>query len=420
MQNIPPASLWQKFEPEKTEPEAAAAEKKTGTKSQLPPEFSFTPMEVKAHLDRFVIKQDEAKKALAIAICDHYHHIHRLQGDDRPKYYLKQNILLLGPTGVGKSYLIKQIAKYIGVPFVRADATRFSETGYMGANVDDVIRDLVQQADGDISKAEQGIVYIDEIDKLATSREHRGRDVSGRGVQTGLLKLMEDAEVDLNAGNDIAAQMQAMLQMHRRGKPEKQVVKTENILFIMSGAFEGIADIIKKRLGAHRAGFLRPMENINSDDSSRKLFLELSSEDLAHYGLEAEFIGRLPIRVACEELNEDDLYKILVSSEESIIQQYVDAFAAYGIACKFTSEALQRIASLACKQNTGARALMSTLEQKLRDFKFHLPSSNIKHFVVTAQTINEPERALQDLLNCNDASVLEGFFAKIPPGNVLQ
>jgi endopeptidase Clp ATP-binding regulatory subunit ClpX len=230
------------------------------TKKKTPREpdyfkFSLKPRDITAHLDRFVIGQAEAKKALAIAVCDHYNSIVSAQKSPNPSEsdaYAKQNVLILGPTGVGKTYLIKQIAKLIGVPFVKADATRFSETGYMGANVDDLIKDLVQQADGQIEQAQVGIVYLDEADKLATAAHHVGRDVSGRGVQLGLLKLMEETEVDLRSGNDPAAQMQAFLEIQQKGKIEKQVVNTKHILFIISGAFTGLEEIISKRLSSHR------------------------------------------------------------------------------------------------------------------------------------------------------------------------
>ena len=189
--------------------------------------FDLKPKEVKQYLDRYVIKQDDAKKALAIAVCDHYNHVREVH--ENPKVadtdYSKQNVVMLGPTGVGKTYLIRHIAKLIGVPFVKADATRFSETGYVGANVDDMIRDLVTQADDDIELAQYGIIYLDEVDKIATPPNIIGRDVSGRGVQIGLLKLMEETEVDLRAGYDAASQMQAMMEFQQKGKVEKRIIK---------------------------------------------------------------------------------------------------------------------------------------------------------------------------------------------------
>src|SRR6202451_651098 len=190
-----------------------------------PFQFNSTPKQIKAHLDRFVIRQDEAKKTLSIAVCDHYNHVnrlYRLEKEDpeaaRRIEYIKGNVLLLGPTGVGKTYLVKHIAELIGVPFVKADATKFSETGYVGGDVEDLVRGLVQKADGNVELAQYGIIYIDEIDKIATSTNISGRDVSGRGVQTNLLKLMEETEVPARSPNDISGQIQAMMDTSQRGK----------------------------------------------------------------------------------------------------------------------------------------------------------------------------------------------------------
>ena len=204
--------------------------------------FDLKPKEIKQYLDRYVIKQDEAKKALAIAVCDHYNHVRECHEDPTAADadYSKQNIVILGPTGVGKTYLIRHIAKLIGVPFVKADATRFSETGYVGANVDDLIRELVTQAEDNLELAQYGIIYLDEADKIATPPNIIGRDVSGRGVQIGLLKLMEETEVDLRAGNDVASQMRAAMEFQKSGKVEKEVINTRHILFIISGAFTGM------------------------------------------------------------------------------------------------------------------------------------------------------------------------------------
>src|SRR5438876_709721 len=200
-------------------------------------EFNYKPREVKAHLDRFVIKQDEAKKVLSVALCDHYHHVRlALEGRESPNY-AKQNIILIGPTGVGKTYLIRSIADLIGVPFVKADATKFSETGYVGGDVEDLVRDLVRRAEGDVARAQYGIIYIDEIDKIAAAPNSAGRDVSGRGVQTNLLKLMEETEVPARAPHDIAGQIQAMMELTQgRGRKQPATINTKHILFVVSGA----------------------------------------------------------------------------------------------------------------------------------------------------------------------------------------
>src|SRR5438445_7696898 len=218
-------------------------------------EFNYKPRDVKAYLDRFVIKQDEAKKVLSVALCDHYHHVRLALEGKESSNYAKQNIILIGPTGVGKTFLIRSAADLIGVPFAKADATKFSETGYVGGDVEDMVRDLVRLTDGDVTRAQYGIIYIDEIDKIAAAANLSGRDVSGRGVQTNLLKLMEETEVPARAPNDIAGQIQAMMEMTQgRGKKQPPTINTKHILFVVSGAFGGLEKIIQKRLRSSTIG----------------------------------------------------------------------------------------------------------------------------------------------------------------------
>ncbi len=359
--------------------------------------FDYKPKEVKQYLDRFIIKQDEGKKALSIGVCDHYNHVKDCLDDPKMSDfdYAKQNIIVLGPTGVGKTYMIKHIAKLIGVPFVKADATRFSETGYVGANVDDLIRDLVSQAEGDIELAQYGIVYLDEADKLATPPNIIGRDVSGRGVQFGLLKLMEETEVDLRASGNVNAQLETMMEFQAKGKVEQQMVNTRHILFIISGAFNGLQDIIKKRMNQKNIGF---GAEIQVDDDDAQYMHHVTSQDFIDFGFEPEFIGRLPIQVVCEELEAKDLYEILSNSEGSIIRQYERAFQSYGINVMFADEALHAISVQAHKQKTGARALMTVCEKVLRDYKFELPSTSIDEFVVTVDVVNSPQAELIKIL----------------------
>ena len=351
--------------------------------------FDLKPKGVKQYLDRYVIRQDEAKKALAIAVCDHYNHARECH--ENPKIaetdYSKQNIVMLGPTGVGKTHLIRHIAQLIGVPFVKADATRFSETGYVGANVDDMIRDLVTQADGDIELAQYGIVYLDEADKIATPPNIIGRDVSGRGVQIGLLKLMEETEVDLRAGHDIASQMQAVMEFQQKGKVEPQIINTRHILFIISGAFNGLTEIIQKRLNERSIGF---NAMVKSQEEAEDYFQSVIPQDFIEFGFDPEFIGRLPVHVICQELSADDLFQILKRSEGSIIHQYERAFRAYGIEVLFSGSGLHRIAEEAHTQKTGARALMTVCEKILRDYKFELPSTSVKEFVVAGKVVDDP------------------------------
>ena len=361
--------------------------------------FDFKPKDVKAHLDRYVIRQDEAKKALAIAVCDHYNHVREdLQHKDYE--YYKQNIMILGPTGVGKTYLVRQIARLIGIPFVKADATRFTETGYVGANVEDLVRDLVSQADNDVMTAQYGIVYIDEVDKLAAALSGYGRDISGRGVQIGLLKLMEETEIDLRAGNDVASQMQAMMEFQRKGKVEKQVINTRHILFVVSGAFNELKDPIKERLNKNSIGFKTDAQQYGDDD----LLQLATTQDFIDFGFEPEFIGRIPIRVSCSNLSSADLYDVLKYSEGSIVRQYQRNFRAYGIDMTFTNAALRRIAERAYQEKTGARGIMTVCENILRDFKFELPSTNVDEFIVTPAVCDHPQRELKKLLKAHRAA----------------
>ena len=369
-------------------------------------EFDLKPKEVKAYLDKYVIKQEEAKKILSIAICDHYNHVSECvkqekewersrSHSDSEEEYAKQNVIMIGPTGVGKTYLIKTIARLIGVPFVKADATKFSETGYVGGNVEDMVRDLVNEADGNAELAQYGMIYIDEIDKIAAANNVIGKDVSGRGVQTGLLKLMEETEVDLNTPYDPVSQMRAFMEFQRKGKVEKEVINTKHILFFVSGAFNQLEDIIKERLRKQGMGFGAEIESKKADINYMK---ECKSMDLIKYGFEPEFVGRLPVCAVCYELSPDDLCNILRYSEGSIIKQYRRAFKAYGIDAIFSDESLRKIAEKAYEEKTGARALGTVCERVLREFKFELPSSDIKSLIVTEQIVKDPVKELHKLL----------------------
>jgi endopeptidase Clp ATP-binding regulatory subunit ClpX len=361
-------------------------------------DFRYKPADIKAHLDRFVIRQDEAKKVLATAVCDHYHHarmMREMQKRDgntaQDLEFAKQNVLIVGPTGVGKTYLIKHIAELIGVPFVKADATKFSETGYVGADVDDLVRDLVSKANGNVELAEHGIIYLDEVDKLATSGDRLGRDVSGRGVQTALLKLMEETEVPLYSPNDMRSQLQMMFEMRRGDAPKRQVINTRNILFVVSGAFSGLEKIVARRLSKGSIGFgAAPRDELTPAAALR----EANTQDFIDQGFEAEFIGRLPVRVVCDALTKEDLFDVMKRSEGSIIRQFEREFAAYGISARFEDGALRIMAERASGENTGARGLVTVWERTLRDFKFELPSLGLQELVVDDVLVKHPSDSL--------------------------
>jgi ATP-dependent Clp protease ATP-binding subunit ClpX len=377
-------------------------------------EFNFLPRDIKAHLDRFVIKQDEAKKVLSIAVCDHYNHAKFLRQleKENPKRaeeteYAKQNVILVGPTGVGKTYLIKHIADLIKVPFVKADATKFSETGYVGGDVEDLVRELVHKANGDVNLAQFGIIYIDEIDKIASTGNLIGRDVSGRGVQTTLLKLMEETEVPVRSMNDIQAQLQAAFEFQKRGKAKRETINTRHILFVVSGAFEKLKEQVARRVRQGRIGFsAQPVQVMDNE-----LFQHVTTHDFVEYGFEPEFIGRLPVRVVCEDLDADDLFKIMKFSEGSLLRQYERAFRAYGIEISFEDEALRLIAEEASKEKTGARGLLTVFEKLFRDYKYYLAGSGLSQMRVTVDLVREPKRVLERLMaegQRQEAVTLEG------------
>jgi ATP-dependent Clp protease ATP-binding subunit ClpX len=389
-----------------TEPDQArTADEGTETKdAPLDIQFDYYPRDIKDYLDRFVVQQDAAKKVLATTICDHYNHIKRCSVKGPCKEYTKQNIIMLGPTGVGKTYLVRTIADLIGVPFVKADATKFSETGYVGGDVEDLVRELVHKADGNVRLAEYGIIYLDEIDKIATPTNILGRDVSGGGVQRGLLKLMEETEVSLRTPFDLTSQLQAAMEFQSKGKVSRSLINTRHILFIVSGAFNGLADIIRKRLGAKAIGFHSIGRKTPKDEDYFQL---AKSNDFIEYGFESEFVGRLPVVVSCQELGVEDLFQILKNSEGSIIRQYVNAFEAYGIELIPTDPGLYRIAQKAHEEHTGARSLVGVCERTFREYKYNLPHTSVKSLELTERLVDRPDEVLGEILQSAKANQLD-------------
>jgi ATP-dependent Clp protease ATP-binding subunit ClpX len=362
--------------------------------------FDMKPGELKAYLDEYMVKQDEAKQVLATKICTHFNRIKRFELNRKKKRSetvgeIKSNIIMIGPTGVGKTFLVKLIANKIGVPFVKGDATKFSETGYVGGDVEDLVRDLVHEANGNIELAQYGIIYLDEVDKLAASRGLMGPDVSRSGVQRALLKPLEETEVELKVPHDPISQMEAVQEFQRTGKREKKKISTKHILFIMSGAFNGLEGIVERRRHQKGIGFNAEMP---AKAKQAEHLRHLKAEDLIQYGFESEFIGRLPVVTVFEYLETEDLYKILCNPKSPILIGKKRDFKAYGIDLQFEDEALRKIAENAALERTGARGLVSAVEHVLMKFEHTLPSTDIRCLLVTPAMVDDPAGELEKIL----------------------
>ena len=338
-----------------------------------------SPKEIKAVLDDYVIGQEEAKKTLSVAVYNHYKRIAHEEVQNKDDVEIqKSNILLLGPTGCGKTLLARTLAKILNVPFAIADATTLTEAGYVGEDVENILLKLIQAADGDIQKAEKGIIYIDEIDKITRKSENPSitRDVSGEGVQQALLKIIEGtiASVPPQGG---------------RKHPNQELIQinTENILIICGGAFEGLENIIKDRTGEKAIGFgtqIKSQKEINKYE----IFQELLPQDLLKFGLIPEFIGRLPIVATLKDLDRDALIQILVEPKNSLVKQYQKLFEIDGVELVFKQEALEAIVDKAIERKTGARGLRSIIEERMRDIMFEIPSNpEIEKRIITKETI---------------------------------
>jgi len=388
-----------KMNPEEAQQKPEAAGDHPGTKvheSEI--NFNILPEELEEYLNRYVVGQESTVEVIATKVCTHFNRMKiekSVPEDQKIIGNIKSNMLLIGPTGVGKTYIIKLIAKKIGVPFVKADATKFSETGYVGGDVEDLVRELVHEADGDVSKAEYGIIYIDEIDKIASSGNMHGPDVSRTGVQRNLLKLMEDSDVDLKTPHDLASQVEAAMEAQRTGKVSRKKINTKNILFIVSGAFAGLNEIIGKRLNMQSIGFEKSKV---STQENREILKNLKTEDLIQFGFESEFVGRLPVYVVLNELDINGLYKILKNRYSTVVLGKKMDFKAYGIDLDFTDEALMELAGRAYNEKTGARGLLSVFEKVLIRFEKKLPSTGVKKLTVDMELINNAEAVLERLI----------------------
>ena len=338
-----------------------------------------SPQEIKNVLDDYVIGQDDAKKTLAVAVYNHYKRIaHEDSSNSDDVEIQKSNILLLGPTGCGKTLLARTLAKILNVPFAIADATTLTEAGYVGEDVENILLKLIQAADGDIQKAEKGIIYIDEIDKITRKSENPSitRDVSGEGVQQALLKIIEGTVASVPPQGGRKHPSQEMLQ-----------INTENILIICGGAFEGLEEIIKDRTGEKTIGFGKQVKS-NKDIGKYEIFKELLPQDLLKFGLIPEFIGRLPIIANLQELDKNALVKILVEPKNSLVKQYQKLFEIDGVELEFKQEALEAIVNRAIERKTGARGLRSIIEEIMRDIMFDIPSNpNIEKCIITKETV---------------------------------